>query len=153
MDPSEIDRTYNLRKQQIRFIESTCEKSNKNNLRIISKQDAYFQIMTKTPVKFQKNRYKIFGGVAPTRYPLSIHLVVENAMKWLSSIYKKVTKNNLRIISNPHAYFQTMNKTPVKFRENRYKTEGGVVPTRYPLSIHFVIDNIWENGLCPLAKK
>ena len=42
---------------------------------------------------------------------------------------QKMTKNNLRIISKPHACFQTMTKTPVKFQKNRYKTVG-VAPTR-----------------------
>ena len=73
---------------------------------------------------------------------MSIHFVIDNAGKLLSSTCeKKITKNNLRIISKPHAYFQTINKTPMKFQKNRYKTVGGVAPTRYPLSIHFVIDN------------
>ena len=36
--------------------------------------------MTKTPVKFRKNQYKTVG-VAPTRYPLSIHIVIDNAGK------------------------------------------------------------------------
>ena len=39
-------------------------------------------------------------------------------------------------ILKPHAYLQTMTKTPVKFQKNQYKTVGGVAPTRYPLSIH-----------------
>ena len=39
---------------------------------------------------------------------------------------QKSDKNNLRIISKPHAYFKTMTKTPVKFRKNWYKTVGGV---------------------------
>ena len=68
---------------------------------------------------------KIVGGVAPTRYPLSIHFVIDNAKKLLSSTCEKCNKNNLR----PHAYLQTMTKTPVKFRKNRYKTVGGVAPT------------------------
>ena len=50
---------------------------------------------------------------------------------------EKVIKNNLRIISKPHAYLQTMYKTPVKFQKNQYKTVGGDAHTRYPLSIHF----------------
>ena len=37
------------------------------------KTHALFQTTTKSPVKFQKNRYKILGGVAHTRYPLSIN--------------------------------------------------------------------------------
>ena len=78
----------------------------------------------------------------PTRYPLSIHIVKDNATKMAKiNFKKKVTKNNLRIISKPHAYLQTMTKTPVKFQKNRYKTVGDVAPTRYPLSIHIVIDN------------
>ena len=56
------------------------------------------------------------------------------------NLRKKVTKNNLRIISKPHAYLQTMTKTPVKFQKNRYKTVGGVALKMYPLSIHIVID-------------
>ena len=49
------------------------------------------------------------------------------------NLRKKVTKNNLRIISKPHAYLQNMTKTPVKFQKNRYKTVGGLAPTRYLL--------------------
>ena len=74
----------------------------------------------------------------PTRYPLSIHVVIDNAPKMAKFNLQKSNKNNLRIISKPHAYLQTMNKTPVKFRKNWYKTVGGVAPIRYPLSIHFV---------------
>ena len=37
--------------------------------------------MTKTPVKFQKNWYKTVGGVAPTMYSLSIHIVIDHAGK------------------------------------------------------------------------
>ena len=90
--------------------------------------------MSKTPVKFQKNQCKTVGGDAHTRYPLSIHFDSENARKMAA---EKVIKNNLRIISKPHAYLQTMYKTPVKFQKNRYKTVGGVAHTRYPLSFHF----------------
>ena len=48
----------------------------KNNLRIMSKPRARLQTMTKTPVKFQKNQHKSVG-VAHTRYPLFIHLMVK----------------------------------------------------------------------------
>ena len=94
--------------------------------------------MTQTPVKFQKNWYKTVGGVAPTRYPLSIHFVIDNAGKWLSSTCEKSNKNNLKILSKPHAYFQPITKTLVKFQKNQYKTLGGVAPTRYTLSIHII---------------
>ena len=97
--------------------------------------------MTKTPVKFQKNWYITVGGVAPTRYPLSIQFVIDNARKMAKfNLQKKVTKNNLRIKSKPRAYLQTLTKTPVKFRKNLYKTVG-VAQTRYPLTIYFVTDN------------
>ena len=76
----------------------------------------------------------------PTRYPLSIHFVIM-LEKRLNSTCQKSDKNNHRILSKPHAYLQTMNKTSVKFQKTRYKTVGEVAPTRNPLSIHIVIDN------------
>ena len=45
----------------------------KNNQRIISKPHVNLKTMAKTSVKFQRNRHKTVGGVAHTRYPLSIH--------------------------------------------------------------------------------
>ena len=52
--------------------------------------------------------------------------------------FEKAGDNNLRIISQPHAYGQTMSKTHVKFQKNQYKTVGGDAHTRwYPLFIHF----------------
>ena len=52
-------------------LSSTCIKSDKNNLMIISKPHAHFPTMTKPHVKFQKNRHKTVGGVAHTRLILS----------------------------------------------------------------------------------
>ena len=60
----------------------------KNNSRTISKPHAYLQTMTKTSVKFRKNPPKTVGGVAHTRYLLSIHFDSKNA--------EKMTKFNLR---------------------------------------------------------
>ena len=54
--------------------------------------------MAKTLVKFQKNRYKTVGGCVPTRYPLSIHIVIGNARKMTKFILRKSDKNNLGII-------------------------------------------------------
>ena len=96
----------------------------KNNLRIISKPHAYLQIMTKTSVKFQKNRHKTVGGVAHTRYPVSINFDSKNA--------RKMPKLNCR-----KSDLQIMTKTSVKFQKNRHKTVGGVAHTRYPVSINF----------------
>ena len=70
-----------------------------------------------------------------THYPFT--LIVKMPEKWLSSTKGKSEKNDLRIISKPHAYLQTMYKSLVKFQMNRHKTVGGVAHTRYPLSIHF----------------
>ena len=109
-------------------------KEQKQHFRILSKAYPYLQAMTKTPVKFRKNWYKVVGWVSP------FNLSWKMPEKWLSSTCEKVTKNNLRIISNTHSNLQTMTKPLVKFQKNRYKTVGEVAPTGYPLSIHFVID-------------
>ena len=45
---------------------------------------------------------------------------------------EKVTKNNLTIISKPHAHPHTMTKTQAKFQKDRYKTVRGVALTRHP---------------------
>ena len=66
---------------------------------------------------------------------------------------QKSYKNNLMIISKLHAYIQTMIKTQVKFRNNQYKPVEGVAPTRYPLSIHVVIDNARKMAKFNLRKK
>ena len=46
---------------------------------------------------------------------------------------KKVTKNNQRVISKPHAYFETMKVSK--------ELAGGVAHTRDPLGIHFGSNN------------
>ena len=93
--------------------------------------------MTKTSVKFQRNRHKTVGGVTHTRCPLSIHFVSKIPEKWLSSTCAKSKKNNLKVISKPHAYLQTMTKASAKFQMNQLKAVGGDAHTRYILSIHF----------------
>ena len=70
----------------------------------------------------------------------------------LSSQNRK-QEQNLRILSKAYLYLQTMTKTPVNFQKNRYKTIGGVAPTWYPLSIHFVIDNARKKAKFNLRKK
>ena len=42
-------------------------------------------------------------------------------------------KNYFRILKKPHAYLQTILKTPVKFQKDRTETVGGVKGTRYLL--------------------
>ena len=50
-----------------------CKKVIKYNFRILKKKThAYLQISLKAPVKFQKDRTKIVGGVKGTRYLLKI---------------------------------------------------------------------------------
>ena len=54
------------------------KKVTKSNLRIISKSHARLQTMTNRHVNFQKNQHKTVGGVAHTRYPLSINFNGKN---------------------------------------------------------------------------
>ena len=79
-----------------------------------------------TSVKFEKNRNNTVGGVAHTRYPLYIHFHCQNARKMTKykiakkkSEKKKKKKKNLRIISKPHAYLQSMVKTSINSEKNR----------------------------------
>ena len=69
------------------------------------------------------------------------------------NLWKKWQKQHLRTISKPHAYLQTMNKTPMKFWKNRHKTVGGVAHTRNPLSIHFDSKNAEKMTKFNLWKK
>ena len=46
------------------------------------------------------------------------------------TMWKKVTKNVLKIIPKPHAHPHTMKKTYAKFQNDQYKTVRGVVLTR-----------------------
>ena len=48
------------------------------------------------------------------------------------TMWKKVKKNDLTIISKSHAHPYTMKKTHAKFHNNRYKTVRGVALTRGP---------------------
>ena len=86
-----------------------------------------------------------------TYYPFT--LIVKMPEKWLSSTCGKSDKNNLRIISKPHAYLQTMFKSLVQFQKNRHKTVGGVAHTRYPLYIHFDSKNAEKITNFKLRKK
>ena len=54
---------------------------NKQIQRIYVPRHYDLQIMTKTSVKFQKNQHKTVGGVAHTRYPVSINFDSKNARK------------------------------------------------------------------------
>ena len=135
-------------------LSSNCEKVIKIKLRIICKYYAYLQSIIKTFVKFQKNQNKIVGGVAHTRYPVSIHFHCQNDRKMTKfKLRTKVIKINLSIISKPHAYLQSLVKAYVKFQNNRNKTLGGVAHTRYPLSIHFYCQNARKMTKFKLRKK
>ena len=65
------------------FMSILCSNSasNKQIQRIYVPRHYDLQIMTKTSVKFQKNRHKTVGGVAHTRYPVSINFDSKNARK------------------------------------------------------------------------
>ena len=71
----------------------------------------------------------------------------------LYEISIKEKKNDLMIISKPHAYLQTMTKSPVKTEEDWYKTAGGVAHTRYLLYIHFNSIEDWKMTKFKMRKK
>ena len=82
---------------------------NKTDLRIISKLHAHFETMTKTPVKFEKDRHKTVGGVAHTGYPVSIHFncirawkmaklkMRKKRQKLIWGLYPNQDKNNYKV--------------------------------------------------------
>ena len=73
----------------------TCEKSDKKNLRIISKPDAYHLTVTKTHVKFRKDRHKTVGDVEHTRYLL---LKREGAEVWkYTEVYERTEKRKAEL--------------------------------------------------------
>ena len=84
--------------------------------------------MTKISVKYQYNWHKTEGGVTHKRHLVSIHFGRKNDY---AHCMEKVTINNLRIISNQYAYFQTITETHVKFRNVWHKTVGEVAHTKY----------------------
>ena len=79
-------------------------------------------------------------------------LIVKMSKK-VQLVEKVTKKNNLRTISKPHAYLQTMTQSPVKFPKNRHKTVGGVANTRYSLSIDFDSENDEKMAKFNLWKK
>ena len=151
--PTVTTLSYNLRSENEKV--RKVEKVTKINARIASKSHAHLQTMEKTCAKFQKDRYKIVRGVALTKYPLSIHWGRKKTKftQWKNpsrhdwkivdwdvkpqhnqptNKVENVIKNNLTIISKPHAHPHTIMKTPAKFQKDWYKTVRGVVLTRHP---------------------
>ena len=105
------------------------EKVTKNVLTIIPKPHAHPNTMKKTHTKFQNNEYKTVRGVALTRGTHCLYIEVKNDQ--VHNV-EKVTKNNLTIISKPHAHLHTMKKTHARFKNDRYKTVGRAALTRHP---------------------
>ena len=69
----------------------------KNIQSIVPKLHAYLHSMQETSAKFQNNRWKSVRGVAPIRYPLSIHFHSISCKKETisSQSRKKVKKNKV----------------------------------------------------------
>ena len=84
------------------------EKVTKIKARIISKPHAHLQTMEKTCAKFQKGCMKLYEELR-SQGTHCLYTEVEKVHK-----VEKVTKNNLTIISKPHAHPHTMMKTPRK---------------------------------------
>ena len=98
-----------------KWLSSTCEKSDKKYSEDYIQTTCISSEHDQNTSEASKESVKTVGGVAPTRYPLSIHIVKDNARKMAKFNFKKSNKNNLRINSNLHENLQTMTKTPVKF--------------------------------------
>ena len=105
----------------------------KNYFRILKKPHAYLQAILKAHVKFQNDRPKTVGGVKGTRYLHPIDFCNIRTQKMSVKNAEKVIKNYFKILKKPHAYLQTILKTPVKFQKDRTETVGGVKGTKYPL--------------------
>ena len=73
------------------------------------------------------------GGVKGTRYLFPIDFCNIRSQKMSVKNAEKVIKNYFRILKKPHAYLQTILKTPVKFQKDRTETVGGVKGTKYLL--------------------
>ena len=73
--------------------------------------------------------------------------------KRLSSQSRRSEKNNQSIIPKPHAHLHSMLKTSAVFQNNWWKTVRGVVPTRYPLSLHFDSISYWKKTKFTKQKK
>ena len=83
--------------------------------------------MLKTSAMFQNNRWKTVRGVAPTRYPLSIHFdSISYRIKTKLTKEEKARNTYRRIISKPNAHLHSMQKTSVKFQNILWKTVRGV---------------------------
>ena len=98
---------------------------------------------------------KTVGGVVHTRYPLSIHFDSKNAEKMTKfNLWKKWPKN-LRTISKPRAYLQTMTKLSTKFRKNRQKTVGELRTqrTHYLLTLIVKTPKKWLSSTCGKSDK
>ena len=151
------------RNKQIQWIYVPCLLNfsaiwtiNKENvhLKIISKPHAYLQTMTKTPVKFKKDWNKTAGGVAHTRYPLSIHF--NSIEDWKITVFKMRKKGQKLIwgLYPKHMHiFRPWQKTPAKFQKDRHKAVGEVVHKRYPLSRHFDSIEDWKITVFKMRKK
>ena len=72
--------------------------------------------------------------------PQSVHFHKIWGKKMTNLKWKKVTKINLKNVSDPRA-LQTRVKTCAKFQKDRFKIVWEVAITRYPLSIHLRSEN------------
>ena len=136
---------------------SHCEKGDKNDLTLISKTYARPHTMRKkTHAKFQNNWYKTVRGNALIR-GTSVYILSVKMTKFTT--WKKVTKNDLTIISKLHSHPHTMKKIHAKFLKDRYKTVRGVALTRGTHRLHIEAekwlssqprhvesDEIWSNN-------
>ena len=83
-------------------------------------------------VSFLKSTKAVRG---PDYSPATV--LSEEKDKLVTENWRRRDNKYQRIIPKPHAHLHSMQKTSSKFQNNRWKTERGVAPTRYTLTIHF----------------
>ena len=64
-----------------KWLSSNCEKNDKKLSEEYIQTTCISSDHDQITSKVLKNQYKTVGGVAPTRYLLSVHFVIENARK------------------------------------------------------------------------
>ena len=127
--------TSEVRKRQQKLMQGLCQKD-MHSFRLCRK---YLQSFKKISLKFYEElcSKKIGLKFYEELCSRGTHCLYIEGEKWLSSQCGKSDKNDLTIISKPHAQPHTKKKTHAKFQNNRYKTVWGVALTRYPLSTYW----------------
>ena len=118
--------------------------------------------MKKTHTKFQNDQYKTVRGVALKRGTHCLYTEVEIWYKTVRRValtsgtnfhnVESDKKNDLTIISKPHAHPHTMKETHTKFQNDRYKTVRGVALKRGTHCLYTEVEK-WLHSQCGKSDK